>query len=72
MSMACPQCHGEGQIITDPCKDCRGEGVVKEKQHVKVHIPAGVDSGMRLKMSGYGDAGQDGGPAWRSVCFYSS
>ncbi|HEV8051826.1 MAG TPA: molecular chaperone DnaJ [Parachlamydiaceae bacterium] len=63
MSMACPQCHGEGQMITDPCKDCRGEGVVKEKQHVKVHIPAGVDSGMRLKMSGYGDAGQGGGPA---------
>lgn len=62
MSMACPQCHGEGQVITDPCKECRGEGVVKEKQHVKVHIPAGVDSGMRLKMNGYGDAGQDGGP----------
>lgn len=63
MSMACPQCHGEGQVITDPCRECRGEGVVKEKQHVKVHIPAGVDSGMRLKMSGYGDAGQGGGPA---------
>lgn len=63
MSMACPQCHGEGQIITDPCKNCRGQGVVKEKQHVKVHIPAGVDTGMRLKMSGYGDAGQGGGPA---------
>ncbi len=63
MSMACPQCHGEGQVITDPCKSCRGEGVVKEKQHVKIHIPAGVDSGMRLKMGGYGDAGMGGGPA---------
>lgn len=63
MSMTCPQCHGEGQTITDPCKDCHGQGVVKEKQHVKIHIPAGVDSGMRLKMSGYGDAGQNGGPA---------
>jgi molecular chaperone DnaJ len=63
MSMTCPQCHGEGQVITDPCKNCRGQGVVKEKQHVKVHIPAGVDTGMRLKMSGYGDAGQGGGPA---------
>lgn len=62
MSMTCPQCHGEGQMITDPCKVCRGQGVVKEKQHVKVHIPAGVDTGMRLKMSGYGDAGQGGGP----------
>lgn len=63
MSMACPECHGEGQVITEPCKECRGEGVVKDKQHIKVHIPAGVDSGMRLKMSGYGDAGQGGGPA---------
>lgn len=63
MSMACPDCHGEGQIVTDPCTNCRGQGVVKEKQHVKVHIPAGIDSGMRLKMSGYGDAGQGGGPA---------
>lgn len=63
MSMACPQCHGEGQVITDPCKTCNGKGVTKEKQHVKVHVPAGVDSGMRLKMSGYGDAGQGAGPA---------
>lgn len=63
MSMPCPQCHGEGEIITDPCKSCNGEGLVKEKQHVKIHIPAGVDNGMRLKMSGYGDAGHGGGPA---------
>lgn len=63
MSMACPECHGEGQVISDPCPACHGQGVTKEKQHVKVHIPAGIDSGMRLKMSGYGDAGQAGGPA---------
>jgi molecular chaperone DnaJ len=63
MSMPCPQCHGEGEIITDPCVTCHGEGVVKKKQHVKMHIPAGVDNGMRLKMSGYGDAGPGGGPA---------
>lgn len=62
MSMTCPQCHGEGQMITDPCKNCHGQGLVKEKQHVKIHIPAGVDNGMRLKMSGYGDEGV-GGPA---------
>jgi len=62
MSMTCPQCHGEGRMVVDPCSSCRGSGLVKEKQHVKVHIPAGVDTGMRLKMSGYGDAGQGGGP----------
>lgn len=49
-------------MITDPCKECRGRGRVKEKEHVKVHIPAGVDTGMRLKMSGYGDTGEGGGP----------
>lgn len=63
MSSTCPQCRGEGEMITDPCKTCKGEGVTKEKQHVKIHIPPGVDTGMRLKMSGYGDAGQGGGPA---------
>lgn len=63
MSMPCPRCHGEGQMVTDPCKTCHAEGVVKEKQRVRVHIPAGVDSGMRLKMSGYGDAGAQGAPA---------
>lgn len=62
MTMPCPQCHGEGQTITEPCSNCHGEGLVKEKQHIKVHIPAGVDSGMRLKMNGYGDSGQGGGP----------
>ncbi len=63
MSMTCPQCNGDGQTVTDPCKDCRGQGVTKKKQRVKVHIPPGVDSGMRLKMAGYGDAGADGGPS---------
>lgn len=61
MAMTCPSCQGEGRVITDPCDKCRGEGVVKEKQRIKVTIPAGVDSGMRLKMSGHGDAGQGGG-----------
>ncbi len=63
MSSTCPHCRGAGQIITDPCKSCSGEGRIKEKQHIKVKIPAGVDSGMRLKMSGYGDAGGANGPA---------
>lgn len=62
MSSTCPHCRGEGKMVTDPCKSCHGEGRVKEKQHIKVKIPAGVDSGMRLKMSGYGDAGSANGP----------
>lgn len=71
MSMACPQCHGQGQTITDPCKNCHGEGAVKEKQRVKVHIPAGVDNGMRLKVGGHGDAGQGGGPPGDLYVFIS-
>jgi molecular chaperone DnaJ len=61
--MVCPKCHGAGQTIVNPCKSCRGQGLVKEKVHVKASIPPGVDTGMRLKMAGYGDAGHGGGPA---------
>jgi molecular chaperone DnaJ len=62
MASTCHECRGTGKIITDPCTSCRGAGRTKEKQHIKVKIPKGVDSGMRLKMSGYGDAGSEGGP----------
>lgn len=60
MASTCPECGGEGQVITDPCSNCRGQGRVKDKRNVRIDIPAGVDSGMRLKMEGYGDAGQNG------------
>ncbi len=62
MSTVCPTCRGEGKIITETCGTCRGRGRNKEKQKVKIHIPAGVDDGMRLKMTGKGDAGESGGP----------
>lgn len=61
MSSICPHCQGAGHVITDPCKTCSGAGRVKDKQRIKIRIPAGVDNGMRLKMSGYGDAGVGGG-----------
>jgi molecular chaperone DnaJ len=62
MSSTCSHCGGAGQIITDPCRECAGSGRTKEKQKIKVKIPAGVDNGMRLKMSGHGDVGEAGGP----------
>ena len=62
MSSTCPHCHGSGKMISTPCDECHGAGKVKEKQRVKVPIPAGIDDGMRLKMTGYGDAGEGGGP----------
>ncbi|MEN9654180.1 MAG: Chaperone protein dnaJ [Chlamydiota bacterium] len=63
MSSPCPHCNGLGQKITDPCPDCKAEGRVKSKERIKIKIPAGVDSGMRLRMSGHGDAGVAGGPS---------
>lgn len=62
MSVTCSYCRGEGVVISDPCKTCRGAGRVKSKQTVKIRIPAGVDTDTRLKMSGYGDSGENGGP----------
>lgn len=62
MATACNQCYGRGKIITKACPTCEGEGRVKEKQRVTIKIPPGVDNGMRLRMSGYGDAGEGGGP----------
>ena len=62
MSSSCPRCHGSGKMISTPCGECRGIGKVKRKERLKVPIPAGVDDGMRLKMTGHGDAGEGGGP----------
>ena len=62
MSSTCPHCHGSGKMISVPCRDCQGIGKVKTKDRIKVPIPAGIDDGMRLKMTGHGDAGEAGGP----------
>lgn len=62
MTSVCHKCSGQGKIITNPCKTCHGEGRIKKKQTVPIKIPAGVDTGMRLRMSGYGDVGERGGP----------
>jgi molecular chaperone DnaJ len=62
MSSPCPQCHGAGKMITDPCKECKGAGRIKKKQQISIKIPAGIDNGMRIRMAGYGDAGEGGGP----------
>lgn len=59
----CPECRGTGQIISDPCGDCRGEGRVERETRIKLRIPAGVDTGVRLRSSGNGDAGVRGGEA---------
>ncbi|PCI93052.1 molecular chaperone DnaJ [Candidatus Aerophobetes bacterium] len=62
MTSTCPRCHGSGKVITDPCGNCHSTGRMRQKQTVKVPIPAGIDDGMRIKMGGFGDAGERGGP----------
>ncbi len=59
----CPTCGGAGQVIEEKCDSCHGAGVVQKSKNLKITIPAGVDSGTRLRVSGEGDAGQKGGPA---------
>ncbi len=63
MSQTCPKCHGSGQMIKDPCGSCHGTGKKKKKSNLMVKVPAGIDHGQRLKLSGEGDAGAHGGPA---------
>lgn len=59
----CPTCGGVGEIIKDPCKKCGGEGRVTVQKSLKVKVPAGVDSGRRIRMTGEGEAGMRGGPS---------
>ncbi|MCH9617015.1 MAG: Chaperone protein DnaJ [Chlamydiia bacterium] len=63
MTTTCPTCHGSGSMIAKACSKCHGNGKEKKKETVKIQIPAGIDSGMRLKMGGFGDDGENGGPA---------
>lgn len=60
---ACPNCHGRGEVIEKPCRNCRGEGRVDMPQTLSVDIPAGVDTGTRIRLSGKGEAGPNGAPA---------
>jgi molecular chaperone DnaJ len=59
----CPTCRGDGVRITDPCPECRGVGVVQVPKKLSVKIPAGVDDGARLRLSGEGEEGSGGAPA---------
>ena len=62
VSKPCGKCHATGKIITHPCRICRGEGKVRVQKDISVKVPAGVDNGSRLRVSGEGDFGSFGGP----------
>jgi len=63
IAQTCPHCKGSGRILEKPCKSCHGEGRRDSSTKIKLHIPAGVDAGSRLRSSGNGEAGFRGGPS---------
>ena len=63
VAQPCSACRGEGRVVDDPCEDCHGQGSKRANRRLKVNIPPGVDSGVRLRLSNEGEAGAGGGPA---------
>ncbi len=63
VQQTCPQCRGAGQVIADPCHDCSGQGRVEKNKKLSVKIPAGVDTGDRIRLAGEGEAGAQGDPS---------
>lgn len=63
VQQTCPRCHGTGKMISDPCGSCHGQGRVEEQKTLSVKVPAGVDTGDRIRLTGEGEAGSMGGPA---------
>lgn len=62
VQQTCPACRGKGKVITDPCPNCRGQGRVKKEKTLSVKIPAGVDTGDKIRLTGEGEASENGGP----------
>ncbi len=62
IQQTCPKCHGTGKIIPEPCTACGGAGRIKRNKTLEVKIPAGIDDGMRIRSSGNGEPGMNGGP----------
>lgn len=67
----CPHCQATGQIIQTPCRNCHGKGLEKKKKKIKLDIPAGVDKGTKIRVSGEGNQGENGGPSGDLYVFIS-
>jgi molecular chaperone DnaJ len=63
VQQTCPRCQGRGQVVSDPCGKCRGQGRTRRQKTLAVKVPAGVDTGDRIRLSGEGEAGRNGGPS---------
>ena len=62
IQQTCPTCHGSGKVIAEPCATCSGGGRIKKNKVLEVSIPAGIDEGQRIRLSGKGEPGMNGGP----------
>jgi molecular chaperone DnaJ len=62
VQQTCPQCRGQGKIINNPCGTCHGQGRVRDNKTISVKVPAGVDNGDRIRLTGEGEAGENRGP----------
>ncbi len=62
IQQTCPSCQGRGEVISDPCPSCHGQGRVRDHKTLSAKIPAGVDTGDRIRLSGEGESGENGGP----------
>jgi molecular chaperone DnaJ len=67
----CPECQGRGEVISDPCGDCHGQGRVTKERTLSVDIPAGIEDGVRIRLGGEGEAGARGGPPGDLYIFLS-
>ncbi|MDA1353638.1 MAG: molecular chaperone DnaJ [bacterium] len=67
----CHVCNGDGQIIKDPCRKCHASGIQKKKSKLQVDVPAGIEDGMKLRMTGKGNSGRNGGPKGDMYVFIS-
>ena len=63
VQQTCPHCHGTGKIIPEPCTACNGQGKIKKQKTLEIKIPAGIDDGQRIRSTGNGEPGQNGGPS---------
>jgi molecular chaperone DnaJ len=63
VQQTCPHCHGSGKLIPDPCTSCQGQGKLKKQKTLEIKIPAGIDDGQRIRSTGNGEPGQNGGPS---------
>ena len=63
VQQTCPTCHGVGKVIPEPCVACQGQGKLKKQRTLEVKIPGGIDGGMRIRSTGNGEPGTNGGPA---------